>query len=85
MTNEPLLYLGSTRTVAISVSTDGQTFREVGKHVFPLAQATRASISFPDTEAQYIRLTYLDHHAQLAGGFPNTFGFTTEVEAYRVK
>ena len=77
--------IGSTKTVAISVSTDGQTFREVGKHVFPLAKATRASISFPDTEAQYIRLTYLDHHAQMAGNFPNTFAFTSEVEAYRVR
>ena len=62
-----------------------KTFREVGKHVFPLAKATLASITFPDTEAKYLRLTYLDHHAQLAGAFPNTFGFTTEVEAYRVK
>ena len=45
----------------------------------------RVSITFPDTEAKNIRLTYLDHHAQLVGNFPNTFGFTTEVEAYRVK
>ena len=77
--------IGSTKTVAIAVSTDGQTFREVSQHVFPLAKATRASISFPDTEAKYIRLTYLDHHAQLAGNFPNTFAFTSEVEAYRVR
>jgi sialate O-acetylesterase len=77
--------IGSTKTVAISVSTDSKTFREVGKHVFTLAKATRASITFPDTEAKYIRLTYLDHHAQLAGNFPNTFAFTSEVEAYRVK
>ena len=62
-----------------------KTFREVGKHVFPLAEATRASISFPDTEAQYIRLTYLDQHAQQAGNLPNTFAFTSEVEAYRVR
>jgi sialate O-acetylesterase len=67
------------------VSTDGQTFREVGKHAFPLAKATRASITFPDAEAKFIRLTYLDHHTQLAGGYPNTFAFTSEVEAYRVK
>ena len=77
--------IGSTKTVAVSVSADGKTFREVGKHVFPLAKATRASINFADTEAQFIRLTYLDHYAELAGGFPNTFAFTSEVEAYRVK
>ena len=26
-----------------------KTFREVGQHVFPLAKATRTSISYPDT------------------------------------
>lgn len=77
--------IGSTKTVAVSVSSDGQAFREVGRHVFPLAKAARASISFADTEARFIRLTYVDHHAQLAGNFPNTFAFTSEVEAYRVK
>jgi sialate O-acetylesterase len=76
---------GSTKTVAVSLSTDGKTFREVGKHAFPLAKAERAALSFPDAEARYIRLTYLDHHAQQAGNFPNTFAFTTEVEAYRVR
>lgn len=38
-----------------------------------------------DEPAKFIRLTYLEHHAQMAGNFPNTFAFTTEVEAYRVK
>jgi sialate O-acetylesterase len=77
--------IGSTKTVAVSVSSDGQAFREVGRQVFDLGKAARASISFADTEARFIRLTYVDHHAQLAGDFPNTFAFTSEVEAYRVK
>jgi sialate O-acetylesterase len=77
--------IGSTKTVAVSISVDGRTFREIGKHVFPLAKAERASLSFADAEARYIRLTYLDHHAQQSGEFSNVFGFTTEVEAYRVK
>lgn len=77
--------IGSTKTVAVSISTDGKTFSEVGKHVFPLGKAEKASVPFPDAEARYVRLTYLDHHAQMAGNFPNTFAFTTEVEAYRVK
>lgn len=76
---------GSTKTVAVSISADGKNFREVGKHVFTLAKAERASLSFPDTESKYIRLSYLDPHSQLAGGFPNTFAFTTEVEAYQAK
>lgn len=76
---------GSTKTVAVSVSTDGKDFREVGKHVFPFGKAERATLTFPDAEAKFVRLTYLDHYAELAGGFPNTFSFTSEVEAYRVK
>lgn len=77
--------IGSTKTVAVSISTDGTTFREVGKHVFTLGKAEQASVAFADAEARYIRLTYLDRHAQQAGNFPNTFAFTSEVEAYRVK
>jgi sialate O-acetylesterase len=77
--------IGSTKTVAVSISTDGKTFREVGKHAFTLAKAERAALPFPDAEARYIRLTYVDHHAQQAGNFPNVFAFTTEVEAYRVR
>lgn len=77
--------IGSTKTVAVSVSADGKTFREVGKHVFPFAKADRASVSFPDTEVKFVRLTYLDHYSEQAGGFPNTFSFTSEVEAYQGK
>jgi len=77
--------IGSTKTVAVSISTDGKEFREVGKHVFGIGKAERAGLSFPDAEARYIRLTYLDHHDKLAGNFPNTFAFTSEVEAYHVR
>jgi sialate O-acetylesterase len=77
--------VGSTKTIAVSVSTDGKTFREVGRHVFPLGKAERAELNFPDAEARYIRLTYLDHHEKLSAEYPNTFAFTTEVEAYRMK
>lgn len=77
--------IGSTKTVAVSVSVDGQNFREVGQHVFPLGKAERASFPFPDAEAKFIRITYVDHYAELAGGFPNTFAFTSEVEAYCAK
>lgn len=77
--------IGSTKTVAISLSNDGQNFKEVGRHVFPLGKPEQTSVEFPDVEARHIRLTYLDHHQQEAGGFSNTFAFTTEVEAYRAK
>jgi len=77
--------VGSTKNVTVSLSTDGKTFREVGKHAFSLSKAETAGLSFPDSEARYIRVTYLDHHDKLSGDFPNTFAFTTEVAAYRMK
>lgn len=77
--------IGSTKTVAVSISTDGKTFREVGKHAYALGKAENAAYPFPEAEARYVRVTYLDHHEQLAGNFPNTFAFTSEVEAFRVK
>lgn len=76
---------GSTKTVAISLSADGQSFSEVGRHTFGLGKAEQAALSCPNAPARYIRLTYLDHHELTAGGFPNTFGFTTEVEAYQAQ
>lgn len=77
--------IGSTKTIAVSISTDGQTFREVGKHAYALGKAENAAYPFPEAEARYVRVTYLDHHEQMAGNFPNTFAFTSEVEAFRTK
>ena len=71
--------------MAVSLSTDGKTFREVGKHVFTLGKTERADMNFPEAEARYVRITYLDHHEKQSGEYPNTFAFTTEVEAYRMK
>ncbi len=77
--------VGSTKTIAVSISTDGTTFREVGKHAFTLAKSETAGINFPEAEARYIRVTYLDSHEKLAGEYPREFAFTTEVAAYRMK
>ncbi len=77
--------IGSTKTIAVSISSDGQTFREVGQHAFTLGKAEKASYSFPEASARYLRVIYLDHHDKQAGDFPNTFSFTSEVEAYRSK
>lgn len=72
---------GSTKTVLVSVSEDGQTFTTVGQREFKLRRAGRQTISFSPTTARYVRLTYPDHHAESVGYSP-TFAFTTEVEAY---
>ena len=72
---------GATKTITVSVSADGKTFTEVGTHVFDQQKADRFSYKFEPVTARYVRLTYPDHYTEGAG-YPNTFVFTTEAEAY---
>jgi sialate O-acetylesterase len=72
---------GSTKTIAISVSDDGKTFQDVGSHEFPANKETRSELRFDKRPARYVRATFVDHYPQQYG-YPETFGFLTEVEAY---
>lgn len=72
---------GSTKTVNVSVSTDGEKFTEVGSYVYPMAIDRRHAFAFAPVNARYVRLTYPDHYDQEAG-FSKMFSFTNEVEVY---
>ena len=72
---------GSTKTIQVSVSADGQTFRSVGSYVFRQRNEERHLFAFPATPAQFVRLTYPDHYDE-AEGYNNTFAFTTECQVY---
>lgn len=72
---------GSTKTITVSVSEDGNTFTDVGSHVFPQRKEDRRTFTFSPRQARYVRLTYPDRHTESAGYNPN-FMFTTEVEVY---
>jgi hypothetical protein len=72
---------GSTKTVVVSVSADGEHFTEVGRHVFSLRREEKKTFRFPATTARFVRLTYPDHYAESVGYTP-TFSFTSEVEVY---
>ncbi len=72
---------GATKTVKISISTDGQKFTEVGQKEFSLRKEERATIAFPAQDARYVRLTYVDHYDEDVQ-YPRLFGFATEVEVY---
>ena len=72
---------GSTETVLVSVSTDGQHYQGVGSYIFSLSDEERHLYKFPPTLARYIRLTYPDHYNGEAGYGPD-FMFTSEVEAF---
>ena len=72
---------GSTKTVKVSISADGQTFTDVGSHQFTLRKEERATIAFPSANVRYVRLTYVDRYNE-AVEYPPAFSFTTEVEVY---
>lgn len=74
--------IGSTKTVAIGLSEDGKTYREVGRYAFPFGKSERHMFEFSASAARYVRLSYLDYHDQQSNDFSKYFGFTSEVEAF---
>lgn len=72
---------GSTKTITVSLSADGQNFTEVASHVFLLAVERRHTYSFAPVSARYVRLTYPDHYQEEVG-YHRNFVFTTEAEVY---
>ncbi len=72
---------GSTKTIKVSLSADGQNFTEVGSHVFPFAIENRYLFTFAPMTARFVRLSYPDHYEQQAGYSP-TYAFTSEAEVY---
>ena len=51
---------GSTKTVAVSVSTDGTEFAEVGRHQFVKQDGAVFECSFAPRPARYVRLSFVD-------------------------
>lgn len=72
---------GSTKTVTVSLSTDGTTFSDVGSYVFSLSKEEKHLFSFPAATARYVRLTYNDHYDQKVD-YPVVHGFTSELAVY---
>jgi sialate O-acetylesterase len=77
--------IGSTKTLAVSISEDGKQFKEVGSHQFGQRKAERAAVVFPTAPVRYVRLIYKDYHADQVGSYSKYFGFTSEVEVYNTK
>ncbi|MEO5916943.1 MAG: sialate O-acetylesterase [Luteolibacter sp.] len=73
--------VGSTKTVAVSISEDGEKFTEVGRTEFPMKKATKAKASFEPAKARFIRATFVDTYPQ-QDNYDRNFGFLSEIEAY---
>jgi beta-glucosidase len=72
---------GATKTVAVSLSTDGTSYAEVGRYVFSPRKEEKHLFQFPPAVARYLRLTYLDHYDETIN-YPPPYTFTTDVGAY---
>jgi sialate O-acetylesterase len=73
--------IGSTRTVAVSVSADGTSFEEVGRTAFAPKKAARAEARFEARPTRFVRASFLDAHPQ-QDQFDANFAFLSELEAY---
>ncbi|MES2657920.1 MAG: sialate O-acetylesterase [Verrucomicrobiota bacterium] len=73
--------VGSTKTVVVSISEDGQKFTVVGRTEFPTKMATKAQARFEPTKVRYIRATFVDTYPQ-QDNYDRNFGFLSEIEAY---
>lgn len=73
--------IGSTKSVAVSLSEDGANFREVGRHDFPPGQATRAEARFEPADARYVRVSFLGNHPKV-DDYNANFAFLSAIEVY---
>jgi hypothetical protein len=72
---------GSTKTVAVSHSKDGDHYTEVGRYDFTPRKAEKCIFNFAPAPARYIRLTYVENN-NVQNGFDRRFAFTTDVQAF---
>lgn len=73
--------VGSTKTIAVSISEDGKNFTEVGRNEFPKKKAMTAQARFDAKPVRYVRATFIDSHPK-QDQYSETFGFLSELEAY---
>ena len=72
---------GATKTITVSISTDGATFTDVGSHTFDEAKEARYTYALAPVDARFVRLTYPDHYDD-GHGYTNTFAFTEECQVF---
>ncbi|MDR0901863.1 MAG: discoidin domain-containing protein [Opitutaceae bacterium] len=73
---------GSTKSVTVSLSTNGRKFTNVGSNDFLLGRDDNHLFSFKPAKARYVRLTFTENHAEKSGTYTQTYCFITEVEVF---
>jgi sialate O-acetylesterase len=72
---------GSTKTVVISLSENGQEFQEAGKHEFAGKTAATSEIRFDKRPVRFVRASFPDHHEK-QDHFSEKTAFLSELEVY---
>jgi sialate O-acetylesterase len=72
---------GSTKTVVISVSENGNEFQEAGRHEFAPKAGTRSELRFDKRPVRFVRATFPDHYDK-QDHYDEKFSFLSELEAY---
>jgi sialate O-acetylesterase len=73
--------VGSTKTVAISTSNDGNLYTEVGRVLFKQGFCDIRTVEFNPINARYVKLTFLNQYDKKIKHSPN-YAFITELEVY---
>ena len=73
---------GSTKTVEIQFSMDGEKYQTVAKKVFLKGIKKRAYLSIDNIKAHYVRIAYIDKYNEKIGGYNSNYMFTNELEVY---
>lgn len=72
---------GSTKTVVISLSENGQEFQEAGKHEFAGKTAASSEIRFDKRPVRFVRASFQDRHEK-QDQYSENHAFLTELEVY---
>jgi lysophospholipase L1-like esterase len=72
---------GSTKTVELSLSVDGNQFTQIAAYVFSQHKAEYHLFKFAPATARYVRLTYADRYTESVG-YPAVYVFSSELAAY---
>lgn len=72
---------GSTKTVKITLSLDGENYTQVGLVKFPQNIAQKKKLDCNGQNAKFVRLTYTDHYDKKVE-YDLRYMFTTELEVY---
>ena len=72
---------GSTKTVVISLSENGQEFQEAGKQEFAPKTEARAELRFDKRPVRFVRATFPDHYDK-QDQYSENHSFLSELEVY---